>query len=381
MDRIEADRLILRLINNTISEEESEKLAKWVEDSGNLNYFNEFVEVNQLISSKKKFDHRYSLEKFVEKSQAENRFRKRTLYIAASIVIFISLGLFFTKNENSKSEFVTPVIVNNNIEVGSDKATLTLEDGSEVVLEKGTLYENEKVTSNGEELVYNIKDSSSKELAYNTLTIPRGGQFFIKLSDGSKVWLNSESQLKYPISFEEGETREVELVYGEAYFEVTHSTEHQGSHFKVLNRSQEVEVLGTEFNVKAYMDELKIYTTLVTGKVEVSTSNGKKVLTPSQQSIVDVSKNNISISEANVYNEVSWKKGIFSFNDKSLKEIMIVLSRWYDMDVEFANKDIEDKEFIGVLGKDQAIESILSKIKSFGVINNYEINNKKVIIR
>ena len=255
-----------------------------------------------------------------------------------------------------------------------------------MALEKGTSYQTQNANSNGEEIIYN--NSTSQELVYNYLTIPRGGQFQMTLSDGTKVWLNSETQLKYPVSFTDGESRQVELVYGEAYFEVSHSTEHKGSNFKVWNSNQEVEVLGTKFNIKAYKDETAIYTTLVEGKVSVTfepTTNNQqpttRILAPSQQSVVDINNKNIEVANINARNEVAWVNGEFILQRKNLKEIMKVLSRWYDMEVTFANKELEDVRFVGVLGKDQNIVDILNTIKSFGVINDYEINNKKVILK
>ncbi len=305
--------------------------------------------------------------------------------IAASLVLLISLTFVFNKTDQDQGiEFGTPVIVNNNIETGTDKATLTLEDGSEVALEKGTPYQTANVTSNGEEIVYNKADKSKPNhyIAYNVLTIPRGGQFYISLSDGTKVWLNSESQLKYPVAFSTGETRQVELIYGEAYFDVSPSTEHEGAKFKVFHQSQEVEVLGTEFNIKAYKDETTISTTLVEGKVAVSTAHTNEVLEPNQQSNLDLKTNNISMAKViDVYNIIAWKDGVFSFENKPLKEILKVLSRWYDMDVTIENTVEEEERFIGTFNKSNSLEDILIAITSTGFINTYEINDKSLTIK
>lgn len=265
------------------------------------------------------------------------------------------------------------------IAMGSNKATLTLEDGSNIQLVKGENINTNSVSSNGDKLVY--KKSIQKEIKYNYLTIPRGGQYFIELSDGSEIWLNSESQLKFPVSFIKGRTREVELVYGEAYFTISPSTKHDGDTFKVLNRGQEVDVLGTEFNIKSYKDESIVYTTLVEGKVAVKTkANSKQYLLPSQQAVLNIKSNNIQIKEVDIDNVVSWKNGVFSFKDKNLKEIMKVISRWYDVDVIFKNKSLEKIKFKGVLGKDQEIDEILFSIKTLSVINDYSINGKTIIL-
>ncbi len=298
--------------------------------------------------------------------------------VAASIALLFSLGfLFEIKNNATKN---TPTITSNTIETGTQKAILTLGNGSQIALGKGKFYQTKQVNSNGEKLVYTNRNNSTA-VTYNYLTIPRGGQFFVQLSDGTKIWLNSESQLKYPVAFAEGKTRNVELVYGEAYFEVSPSTAHKGARFKVLNKMQEVEVLGTQFNIKAYKDETTIYTTLVEGKVAISTANTKEHLVPNQQAHLNIKNYSLSIRKVDVYNEISWKKGVFSFERKPLKDIMIVLSRWYDVDVVFENKSLESAKFIGILGKDQPIEDILTTIKATNIINNYKIEGKTITIK
>jgi transmembrane sensor len=257
---------------------------------------------------------------------------------------------------------------------------LTLENGSNITLEKGKNYRAENLKSNGEELVYQPKNITKAQIKYNYLTIPRGGQFYVQLSDGTKIWLNSESQLKYPISFIGGETRQVELVYGEAYFEVSPSTNHNGSKFKVLTSMQEVEVLGTEFNIKAYKDETNIYTTLAEGKVVIRNGFSSQNLIPTQQSNLNLKNNTITISAVDVYSETSWKKGLFSFKSTELKEIMIVLSRWYDVNFVFSNAKIENIKFNGVLSKNQTIKEILTTIKDTKFIKDYDIKDKKITI-
>ena len=305
---------------------------------------------------------------------------------AAAAILVLALGYFFKDSIFTGNQQPTtnnqPVIVNNQIETGTDKATLTLEDGSQVALEKGTTYQTQNATSNGEDIVYNNSvNGTPRELVFNYLTVPRGGQFHIELSDGTEVWLNSETQLKYPVSFIDGQSRQVELVYGEAYFEVSHSTEHQGSDFQVLHDQQQVQVLGTEFNIKAYKGESHIYTTLADGSVKVTAEGDERILKPGEQSILNLQTNTLKIAEADVFRETAWKNGVFSFKGKSLKEIMVVLSRWYDMDVKFQNPDLERERFIGTLYKNQSIIDILESIKSTNIINTYEINGKTITLK
>ena len=302
-------------------------------------------------------------------------------YAAAAIFVGILTTTYLFRDQLFTNPIeVAPVIVetDKSIEAGTDKATLTLENGAVVVLKSGDTFQTKNATSNGKQIVYKAGEQMQTKIAYNYLTIPRGGKFFIKLSDGTQVWLNSESQLKYPVAFVDGEIRKVELVYGEAYFDVSPSTEHKGSKFEVFNKSQAVEVLGTEFNIKAYKDEMNVYTTLVEGKVTVSIANKKQGLLPNQQLNLNVKTNASVINTVDVYDEIAWKEGVFSFKRKSLEEIMKVLSRWYDLEVKFANPELKKSGFNGIVGKDQKIEDILETIKSYGVIKDYEIINKTV---
>lgn len=308
-----------------------------------------------------------------------NRKRHFWKYVAAaSVLIIVSLTIFLNKSSD-QPQFTEPIIVNNQIETGTDKATLTLADGTNVALVKGETYQTQNATSNGEQIIYN--NSTSRELVNNYLTTARGEQFQITLADGTQVWLNSESQLKYPVSFTDGESRQVELVYGEVYFEVSPSTSHNGADFKVYHKEQEVQVLGTEFNIKAYKDETNIYTTLVEGKVSVATGSNNKVLIPNQQSNLDITTSSLVITTVDIKTEISWINGEFRVQSKNLREIMKTLSRWYNMDVTFANKDLEEVKFVGILRKDQDIVEILNMIKNFGVIKNYEINNKTITLK
>lgn len=300
---------------------------------------------------------------------------------AASIALIVPLTIFL-KKEAAQPEFIAPIIVNNQIQMGSDKATLTLEDGSEVVLTKGKTFNVKNAISNGEEIIYKVAKKAKKEVEYNYLTVPRGGQYQITLSDNTKVWLNSDSKLKYPVSFSKGEIRQVELVYGEAYFDVSPSSENAGASFKVFNKNQEVTVLGTEFNIKAYKEESNIYTTLVEGKVVVNFGvDNKQFISPGQQINLAFATNSFTVTNVDVTNEIAWKDGIFNFEGKNLKDIMVVLSRWYDIDVTFQDKSLENEKYIGSLKRNYTIENILTTMQKASIINSFEINNKSVIIK
>lgn len=383
------ENIISKFLTRQATALELSELERWIEDPNNEKIFNSYVKTNYAIEyNLRKFDSnnlkRELLEAF-EREKKEKRvkkLRKIIYYSAAAVVLgILATTYFYRVSLTNKVIEIPATIVNNTIKPGTDKAILTLEDGSDVVLEKDKIYKKDNVVSNGKDLVYNNNKKSKSGISYNYLTIPRGGQFHVKLSDGTEVWLNSESKLKFPVAFVEGVSRQVELIYGEAFFDVSPSSMHKGAKFKVLNKNQEVEVLGTEFNIKAYDDEDSVYTTLVEGKVTVSNLNSKKQLIPNQQSVINLKNGKITVTPIDAYNEVLWIKGIFSFKSKNLKEIMTVMSRWYDVQVVFQNPDLEKVKFNGVLSKNDDINEILSIIKQTKYINEYEIKDKKIVIK
>ncbi|MCK0115238.1 FecR family protein [Gelidibacter sp. F63206] len=379
-------KLLLKFVKNDCTSQEIATIIKYVKQTKGTDNLPNFNEVMQLfeeipdIEPKRAQTMYQNILKTAKHEKRRSSTRRIWRYAAAAVVVGIMASTYFFRDRVLNNDIIAPsaTIVRHNIHPGTDKATLTLETGETISLEKNTSIQTQNATSNGEQIIYN--NSTSRELVYNHLTIPRGGQFQLSLADGTRVWLNSETQLKYPVSFTDGESRQVELMYGEAYFEVSHSSKHKGAKFKLLHNQQEIEVLGTEFNVKAYKHESNIYTTLVEGKVAVNYQNKTQNLVPGQQSNVNVFTNTLTVSTVNLKTEVSWKDGIFSFKEKSLKEIMASLSRWYDVDVVFENKSLEKVQFNGVLRKHQNIEDILSVIMSSS-FDNYEIIDKTIILK
>ncbi|MCK0148103.1 FecR family protein [Arenibacter sp. F26102] len=375
-------RLIIKKINNTLTEEEGHIFDSWYKESKDHRSYFHKVENNyqkgiDLVDFKKGW---------AGVSSKINKKEKR-YYIykyAAAIVLLITAGtIWFGNKENIRANppMDAVVIQKDSIQIGTDKATLTLDDGSEIVLEKGESIETDKASSNGEQLVYaNGQKSPEKIIAKNILTIPRGGQFVLVLADGTKVWVNSETRLRYPVAFAVNKTREVELVYGEAYFDVSPSTEHNGSQFVLHTAGQRVVVLGTEFNIKAYNEDKYVSTTLVEGKVIVENGSESKNLRLGHQSTMDRDSKKIGISKVDVYNEVSWKNGLFSFKNRSLEDIMQVLVRWYDVDVVFQEKAVEELTFNGVFRKTLSLKEILDIIQNTNLVK-YEINGKTIIMK
>ena len=380
------EKIIVKYFSRSASIDELETLSKWMTDPINVDFYREFVEINYLADySFINFDSENEKQKIL-KMIRQKRLTKNSFEIfkyAAGVILIIGLGYLMTDYK-----FKTPInditkTVNTVIEPGTNKATLTLDDGSLLILANDEKVKTQNADSNGKVITYNAPKKKSDKIQYNYLTTPRGGQYSLVLSDKTSVWLNSESQLKYPVAFIEGETREVELIYGEAYFDVFNNPNNKASKFKVLNKSQVIEVLGTEFNLKAYRDEDYIYTTLVEGNVAIKLKNGdKKNIFPEQQAKWNPTNNSFSLkTDINLMNEISWRYGVFNFDGKPLAEIMKTVSRWYDIEVRFLDKKIEEKEFVGVIRKNRNLEDILQNLINFEVIKDYEINEKTVILK
>jgi ferric-dicitrate binding protein FerR (iron transport regulator) len=359
--------------SNIFSSEDKEYILNQLTDKEAIK---QRLEINRSINSKNDFD------KVKAQINVPKRRRLKRYSIAAAAILTLGIYTFFENylalsNEKDKNSGLTH---NNSIQTGTDKASLVLEDGSVINLEKGSTLKFNNFSSNGNTLILSGGNEESK-IAYNYLNIPRGGQFKVILSDSTVIWLNSESKLRFPETFIPGEDRIVELVYGEAYFDVVPSNSFGGSTFKVNHNNQMVEVTGTEFNIKAYPDDLEVHTTLIEGQVYVRNEKFRQILKPNQQSRLDRNTQEINVIEVDALALSSWKRGMFSFRNMPLKEIMKVVSRWYDIEIVFQNAELEIIPFRGVLGKNQNIEDLLSNIKSLSIINDYEIEDRRIILK
>src|SRR5690606_15733360 len=316
----------------------------------------------------------------------------RWLRYAASIVVLLGVGYFFLsprfKNDAGKSENVNLVQTVVDPQPGKDGAILILNDGTQLVLDdlKDGLITTQngiKVLLKGGQVTY-VSESSVAEnkLAYHTMATPRGRQFQLMLPDGSKVWLNAASSIRYPIRFP-GKERKVEIT-GEAYFEIAKDLTKP---FKVMiDSGTEIEVLGTYFNINSYQDEGAIHTTLLEGASKVTNAASKSVvLTPGQQAqIKRVGENEEEnstvkvISNVDVERVMAWKNGVFNFQDATLEEVMRQLERWYDIDVVY-EKGIPPLEFYGKMGRDLTLSTVLRGLNLSNVNFRIEDGRKLVV--
>lgn len=298
------------------------------------------------------------------------RFRFAKYAVAA--VFVIGLISLFVINQQTK-QYPTQIVS------GSDKAILILENGEKIELAKGVQYSNANAALVNNQLQYD-KAKETQSTGVNILNIPRGGQFVVQLSDGTKVWLNSETQLKYPVKFISGKPRVIELVYGEAYFDVSHSTENDGDAFRVVSQNQTIEVLGTEFNIRMYPDENNIYTTLSTGSINISSRDNSQIIKPGEQAIVSNVDFDMHVKKIDVAYETAWKNGLFMFEKEPLKEMMTELSRWYDVEVVFEDPKKENYIFSGLLNRADNIGELLENLEKTKEVE-FEIIDKKIYIK
>ena len=289
---------------------------------------------------------------------------------AATILIILTVGAYFMLGERF------PELAANNISI-KNKAILALPDGRHIALadmQNGALTANiSKV--NGNVLIYRKNASSPKStVSYDTLTVPRGGHFQLTMADGSKIWLNAATVVRYPETCDRGERR-VELLKGEAYFEVVHDN---NKPFRVISRNQVIEDIGTRFNVRAYDDEPMVQTTVLQGSVSVTDNKGKIVLKPGQQSQVRAPGSDIIVKDANLDEAVSWKNDRFIFNNDDIMTVMRQVSRWYDVDVSYEG-DMAGKVFTGSVPHSEKVEEVLRKLQETGTVH-YRIEGKKIIV-
>lgn len=309
--------------------------------------------------------------------------------IAASILVaMLSAVLFFYPKQSTHPEIAATIPepkLRHDILPGGNKAILTLSDGAKITLDdaqEGELVQQSGICitkAPGGQLVYTIAATSKKAtdgpIQYNTIETPRGGQYQVVLPDGTKVWLNASSSLRYPIEFASNE-RKVDLT-GEAYFEVV-SNKHMP--FRVVSNKQVVEVLGTHFNINAYTNEAAIKTTLLEGAVNVSLPGTSQMqrLQPGQQAVVKYNDSGIVVKPVSADEAIAWKKGYFVFADQDLKSIMRELARWYNVEIEYQG-NITNTAFSGSVSRSKSITQVLRVLELTDNVH-FKVNERRVLV-
>jgi ferric-dicitrate binding protein FerR (iron transport regulator) len=308
----------------------------------------------------------------------------RWVAAAAVIVMLAGSGVWYWLTSKTKTTIVSTK-PSNEVMPGSDKAVLTLADGKTISLDSathGTLGHQGHTTVNqqGGQLIYNAGETSHGEpvaMLYNTLTTPRGGQYQLTLPEGSKVWLNAASSIRFPAAI--NDSARVVYVTGEVYFEVKHQYGKNGKKipFNVIVPSQpggpggaEIKVLGTHFNINAYEDEPYVTTTLLEGKVSINRPGiaSPAFLLPGQQALLNPQAKQVQvINNADVKQVMAWKNGLFRFDGVELKTVMRQLARWYDVEITFEKGAPVSEPFIGVMQRSLQLSQVLKGMQAMGI--------------
>ncbi len=391
MDKENFYRLLDKYIAGEASKEEEQRLLNFY---GSFKSSNMEANIPEMESLKVKiFDNISQKITFVEEpAQSSSVYYIKSFSIAAMILVSLSVGLYFYSNRISiQNEQFVELNVKNDILPGNNKAVLTLADGSKISLDdaaNGLLASQGNIaitkTDNGEIVYENNSGLKNQGLASesvtNTIQTPKGGKFQVRLPDGSKVWLNSASTLRYPTVFT-GNERKV-ILNGEAYFEIASNKKVP---FRVISNGQIVEVLGTHFNINSYDDEDFTKTTLLEGSVRVILKSpsdvlGKtKMLKPGEQSLTNLKNSGIKIENADTEKAIAWKNGYFKFKNTPIKEIMREVERWYDVELVYEG-EIPTDEFTGFISNDVNISAVLEILEQSGGVK-FSVKGKKIKVK
>jgi len=304
-----------------------------------------------------------------------------TWWAAAVAILICCAGAWYLLSPQSKTQLAVndtdTTSYKNDVAPGTNKAVLTLGDGSTLTLDSTAnqlIHQGNTAIQQQKGLLQYKSSGANIGISYNTLTTPRGGKFRIVLPDGTGVWLNAASSIRYPVAFT-GKERRVEIT-GEAYFEVA---QHAAMPFIVsVNNKAEVEVLGTHFSINAYNDEAAINTTLLQGKVRVSAGASQgTVLQPGQQASLNTSGTMKVLNDIDTTQIVAWKEGWFQFHMATLPDVMRQLSRWYDVEINYP-ANIPDRAFEGRIQQDLTLTQMLKILERYQV--HFHVEGRQITI-
>ncbi|WAC40813.1 FecR family protein [Pedobacter sp. SL55] len=374
MKRTEAEELLNKYANGNCTEEELAILHTWyLEQEKNIPQ----ISAEEVEMAKQKVWAGLAIHEAAVSKTVKLFSTKIVKRIAAAAVVVLSLYLGYYTIQKNQLNLGDKLTKQEQILPGGNKAVLTLADGSTIDLsnvKKGLLSHSNGAnivkTADGK-LVYNTDKGKTKAVAWNTLSIPAGGCYNVTLSDGTVVWLNAKSSLKYPTEFT-GKERIVELD-GEGYFEVAHNSKKP---FKVVTQHQTVEVLGTHFNINAYQDEQSTTTTLLEGSVRINASGAQKLLIPNQQAKLSAGK--MTITSYNTDNAIDWVSNDFIFDNESLSSIMRKISRWYNVEVSYP-ANLSNIEFTGSISRSKNITQVLKIMELTGMVN-FKVEGRRITV-
>ena len=376
-ERYRMAELIAGKIAGILSDEEITLLEKWRQASPG--HEKEYERIIQRLKTDLRDTHRLDRgrewELFENKLPRKRRILRAWYAVAAAVLVaMVTIVVFRTE----KVEPATPLAETVSKGMKERKAILILGNGERINISDSTLNVlvetgGTEVFASGDIIKYNRKDTMNlSTVEYNTLVIPRGGENELQLALGTRVWLNSESKLIYPVRFS-GDIREVQME-GEICFQVA---KNEKQPFIVKTKDVAVKVLGTLFNMEAYSDTRGVVTTLVEGRINVSNGQGERVVEPGQQ--VVATGDELVVTEVDAEQFISWTRGICFFNEASLEEIMEKLGRWYDMEVFFVSPSLKEAHFSLEIKRYDNIADVLGKIEKTGRMK-FKVNGRTVMV-
>ena len=378
-DQIDIEILILKYLQGKLAEGEKRQLDEWLKDDRNKKLFSRLVNKQRILVKMERLDE-YDWEKSWKVMERKLHERKKFSWkywgMVASLLGIVLLGTWVFMEKNEKK---SPVVVMRGVEPGGVFAELVLPDGKIVELNKDSnnlfLGESGKVLRNENGVLFLTQDSVLEpKVGYSEIRTPRGGEYQVVLPDNSIVWLNADSKLRFPLTFS-GKERRV-FASGELYFQVAKDSL---SPFRIeVEGLYEVEVLGTEFNVRAYSDSPSA-TTLVDGRVLIRDKGTKVVLKPGEQAVKG-KHGEVVVREVDVAPYIAWRQGYFLFEDERLEDILNELARWYDVNVFFENSSVREERFSVDMPRHESFEEVLRLIEQTRSIR-IEIEGNNVFVK
>lgn len=376
MDYEHIPLLIAKHLTGTLSDEEQKLLDDWRRQSAaNEAAFLRLTDYERLTMEHKRHELTDVERPLTEMNHRLGINRKKPMtmrwLVAAAISLLIIGGAVAMWNSRQIQSSEQPQTAMTEIHPGHMQATLTRSNGEVVELT------TEDGISQLQPIAEKRSQAAETTAPLNNLSTPRGGEFKVTLADGTEVWLNAQTTLRYPETFN-GNDRRVE-VSGEAYFKVAHDAEHP---FYVVSGGQEVRVYGTEFNVNGYSDDLDIRTTLVKGSISLRPIDGngsELMLSPGSQAIYDKQEARAHVRQVDTDMVTSWRNGTFVFEDQTMEQIMRTLSRWYDFEYEFADRHVAMTEFMGSIPRYGSFAEVAQIFEKMGGITLRQQNGKIII--
>lgn len=369
-------QILIRKIQGNLSREEEAEFEQWYRASEeNRKYFSRVQEGYQ-----QQLPTKVAPKKAWQDLDRRLFAAKRKRLRAAMAVAAAFIGLFGIFLFTGSPAAVEPQITTAKEETDSKVEGIVFidEQGKEQVLDQNTVLEEGQYQA--AEKTLKLTGDSEKKAKIQTLIVPRGEQLTVELADGTRVWLNSDTRISFPSHFKGRETREVQMAYGEAYFEISPCNLHDGKEFTVRNKEQLITVLGTKFNIRAYPEAAALATTLVEGSVQLEAGDTDIRMIPGQQASVGKTDRTVEVRKVDVDKELAWLQGKYIFEEEALGEIMLVLGRWYDVKVEFSEEGLQQQQFNGVLNKNQKIEEIIEILTNTKKVT-FELNGRKLVVK